>query len=323
MIYIYAPSHFKTGGPELLHQLGCFLKSIGHLVKIVYFPNNIKSLFDYKVSPVLDIYKHYNLEYCFSIQDSEEDIVIVPETATWYLCKYKKAKKFIWWLSFDFYNHSMNSKIGKVNRFLGNTINIYRDDILHLAQSYYAKESLINLGIQNEKIFMLSDYLREDFFCKVKTESNIRKKQVLYNPKKGMDFTSQLMKIDTDICWMPLVNYSFAEMVTILQESMIYIDFGNHPGKDRIPREAAICGCCIITGMRGSARNTIDIPIPSEFKFDERKINYDQIIKKIYEIFENYENINGLFDDYRKKILCEKKIFQEEAIKIFGIKNLQ
>ena len=44
------------------------------------------------------------------------------------------------------------------------------------------------------------------------------------------------------------------QVVDLMSESKVYIDFGNHPGKDRIPREAVINGCCVITGVRGSAR---------------------------------------------------------------------
>jgi len=43
----------------------------------------------------------------------------------------------------------------------------------------------------------------------------------------------------------------------------LYVDFGKHPGKDRMPREAAVHGCCIITGRRGAAGNPFDIPIPN------------------------------------------------------------
>ena len=32
----------------------------------------------------------------------------------------------------------------------------------------------------------------------------------------------------------------------------VYIDFGHHPGQDRLPREAVQCGCVVITGTRGS-----------------------------------------------------------------------
>lgn len=54
-----------------------------------------------------------------------------------------------------------------------------------------------------------------------------------------------------------------------MSKSKVYIDFGNHPGKDRIPREAAISGCIVITGKRGAAAFAEDVCIPETYKFDE------------------------------------------------------
>ena len=53
-----------------------------------------------------------------------------------------------------------------------------------------------------------------------------------------------------------------------MMESKVYIDFGNHLGKDRIPREVA-SGCCIITGKTGADKYKEDVYIGEKFKFDE------------------------------------------------------
>ncbi|KAL3809235.1 hypothetical protein ACHAXA_005283 [Cyclostephanos tholiformis] len=46
-----------------------------------------------------------------------------------------------------------------------------------------------------------------------------------------------------------------------------YIDFGPHPGMDRLPREAALAGCIVITNREGAAAHDEDVPLPQEFKF--------------------------------------------------------
>lgn len=56
-----------------------------------------------------------------------------------------------------------------------------------------------------------------------------------------------------DLRWVPLIGMTTEEMRSCMSKSKVYIDFGNHPGKDRIPREAAISGCIVITGKRGAA----------------------------------------------------------------------
>ena len=43
-----------------------------------------------------------------------------------------------------------------------------------------------------------------------------------------------------DLRWVPLIGMTTEEMRSCMSKSKVYIDFGNHPGKDRIPREAAI-----------------------------------------------------------------------------------
>ena len=50
------------------------------------------------------------------------------------------------------------------------------------------------------------------------------------------------------------------------RRGQVYIDFGHHPGQDRLPREAAACGCLVVTGTRGSAGFHADVPLPPALK---------------------------------------------------------
>ena len=97
----------------------------------------------------------------------------------------------------------------------------------------------------------------------------------------------------------------------------MYIDFGNHPGKDRFPREAAMCGCCVITGKRGSARYFEDVPVADEFKFDENNKSLEKIISKIRCCLDDYENQVIKFEKYRDMIKGEYDVFQKDVKKIF------
>lgn len=87
------------------------------------------------------------------------------------------------------------------------------------------------------------------------------------------------------------------QVMKTMDESMMYIDFGNHPGKDRIPREAALRDCIILTSTNGSAHNELDVPIASEFKFDinmscemMEKTVIEKISKALHFNIENYAN---------------------------------
>lgn len=96
------------------------------------------------------------------------------------------------------------------------------------------------------------------------------------------------------------------------------LDFGNHPGKDRLPREAAISGCCIITGKCGSAGNNIDVNIPDQFKFENSRHNIDIIIDTIKTCLDNYPDEFKKFEIYRKSIQEEYSLFISDVYRYFG-----
>lgn len=126
-----------------------------------------------------------------------------------------------------------------------------------------------------------------------------------------------LIENGPDIRWEPIVNMKRDEVINLLRKSKVYIDFGNHPGKDRIPREAAICGCCVITGKKGSARFYNDVPIDDSFKFEDSPSNLEKIIYKIKECFSNYQEETRKFDKYREIIKKSESEFEKDIIKIF------
>lgn len=128
------------------------------------------------------------------------------------------------------------------------------------------------------------------------------------------------MKVRTslpDINFLPLEDYTTQQLIEIMQNSMVYVDFGNHPGKDRMPREAAMCGCCIITSTEGSAYFQEDVAIPQGYKFfiQDNK-NISAAAQTIQYILSHYEECKNQFNGYRAKILLERKDFEQ------GVKNL-
>jgi disulfide oxidoreductase YuzD len=89
----------------------------------------------------------------------------------------------------------------------------------------------------------------------------------------------------------------------------IYIDFGHHPGKDRIPREMAACGCIVITGNEGTSASDVDVPVgPRKFKQHDGQYDYVDIKNQIRNDLDNY--LSGLLDEhqtrYRMNIRGEK-----------------
>ena len=104
-----------------------------------------------------------------------------------------------------------------------------------------------------------------------------REDRILY-PARGKWFTQWLRRWAPDLAWQEITGFTPAEVKALFQTSKLYVDFGSHPGKDRMPREAATHGCCIITGRRGSAGNAFDVPIPARYKFRDLRLNVPKIV---------------------------------------------
>ena len=328
-VYILCPGNHHTGGAEVLHQLCSQLIIFGIDAYMVYFVNNS---FDLKKDPVDSFYKKYHLPYAINPEDSPHNIFVAYEGPTEYLYIPKKAQRVLWWLSADnfllclagyFRALTFTSRLDSVP--LQKIFSFHDQDkeMIHFAQSEYARQFLKVNGVPEYKIYMVEDYTGQAFLSRA-SQIDLSKKEnfVAFNPVKGFEVTQQLMKFAPDIDWRPIQNMTPEQVQELLARAKVYIDFGNHPGRDKIPREAAISGCVVITGRRGSAGNDIDINIPAEFKFDERKTNLQQIISKIREVFENFSAAHEKQADYRARILDDKNRFAREVVEAFGIKNV-
>jgi len=343
-IYIAAPAATFTGGPESLHQLAYHLKNdLNVNAYMYYFPSK-------HPKPVHPNYEEYRIQFVNQIEDDKDNILVVPEISRGIklLEHFRHIRKIIWWLSVDNFYLS-NVFEPKSNPFIGIRIminNIYykfmRENLFdiaeialkdekfkrfklpehvkkadfHFAQSFYALNFIKSKEITQDKIYYLPDYLNKSFL-EAQTDLSKKVNIVAYNPMKGFVFTKKIISSAKDIKFVPLINMSRREVIKILQRAKVYIDFGNHPGKDRIPREAAILGCCVITGKRGSAAFFEDVPIPNEYKFEDKKKNIPKIIEKIKDCFENFEERYKDFNYYREVIKNEPQKFVEKLKKIF------
>lgn len=283
MIYVLSPL-FRTGGVELLHQLAHELSKYTDMVMCYAGHGSL-----------IDEYAEYRTDHIF-IEDLPDntDFVIVPEI--WARMAIGKHKKVVFWESVDNYLACSNDVI-------------FDQDIIHLAQSEYAYQFLTNT-VGAKCIFRVSDYINKEFL-EPYDENATRDPIVLYNPAKGMKYTQEVINAMPDIRFVPLTGLSRTEMRNIMREAMLYIDLGNHPGKDRMPREAAISGCCIVTSLEGSAKYRRDVPIPSEYKFDRK--NIEGITRKIREILSNYKSHRKDFQYYRERIRSEEQSFKYEV----------
>jgi hypothetical protein len=328
-VYVWTPAKVATGGPEALHQLVYNLRNSLGINAFIFYVNLSNQII---LDPVHENYKKYNNPYVFEIEDNSKNILIVPEMfqAISIVNNFKKIRILIWWLSLDnYYIIRFSIELGvsfeEVNRNPYFAIRYYQDvdltkdeylkkAICHMAQSVYVQEHLINKGFSN--VVYLSEYLNEDFL-----NENFNRKDkrdiVLYNPAKGMEFTSKIINIG-HFRYIPISNRNRKQIIYLLEHAKVYIDFGNFPGKDRIPREAVIMGCCIITGKKGSAYYFADLPISDEYKFEDKEENIPLIADKIQDCFYNFEKNIENFINFRNIIKQEHQKFIQDLQCIFN-----
>jgi hypothetical protein len=181
----------------------------------------------------------------------------------------------------------------------------------HLLQSQYAKEYVLQ-NFTTPSLFWLTDYINTEHGTFL-YPANLRNDVALYNPKKGYQTLEKVMEKVNWIKWIPLYNLTIEEEIILMQSSKIYVDFGHHPGKDRIPREAAVNGCCVITNREGSAAYHEDVPIPSEYKYAHPLSELDSIDALMKDICQNFPQHQAQFASYRSWIKGETDRFMDEV----------
>lgn len=335
-IYIVAPPNYASGGPELLHQLCAKLCARGFNATM-YYREHLKKHQVYN-EPVPERFVHYGTTYVNEIEDSADNLLIVPEAITRPLKECKNIQKCEWWLGAN--NFFWAKEVNSHNKYL---VSIYswllflfryptpltfgeikKQNAVHLAQCWYAVGYLHHKGLHN--VAYLSDYLGEDFLADhIRSHASGEKKKrrniILYNPKRNIKFIKLLKHAMPSLEFVAIKNMTSTEVMEMMNIAKIYADFGAHPGKDRMPREAAMCGCCILTSTLGSADFFDDVPIPTEFKFERNRRNIPKVLDKIEDIFANYEVEAEKFEFYRDFILKEQEIFNKDVDKLFSIKN--
>lgn len=325
-IYVFSPGEKDNGGGESLHQLVNTLNNIGYDAYIYYFDSRRES--------ILERMNSYNVKLAKNIEDKECNLLICPEMFTYPLKQYKKINKVIWFLSLDFYLRSCPIYRTKfVCKKWRIPILFFPIVWIMVLMKTDANLKTYSLKKGNIKFFLYNvEYAREYIESNCKTEHVVKylcgpindiyfsdkmtyKKEwmVVYNPKKADKFTDKVIKAyekrDKKVLFVPIINLEQAEVKNLLGRAAVYIDFGFFPGPERIPREAAIMGCNIITSKLGSARNSKDVPISEKYKFELLDENITHIVNLIYDMVYNYEKYVSDFEEYRRKVIAQKENF--------------
>jgi hypothetical protein len=280
-VYVNIPAGEVAGGVESLYQLVDSINSLGGYGCVIWDKQ--------MQNPVPAKYSHYHLIYGEEVEEHPDNWIIYPEVWTEKVNSYPGMKNAIWWLSVD-NNH------GKFRDFTN-------DNITHFYQSFYALSFLQENGAR--KSLPLFDYINSKY---LKRGFNLDQKEniVCYNPLKGIDITNQIKSQNTEISFLAISGMNENQVIETLARSKVYIDFGHHPGRDRIPRESAILGNCVITNHLGSAGFYNDIPIESKYKISD----FSQIGDLINKCFGDFGYMINDYSLYRSSIINQKEQMQ-------------
>lgn len=319
-IYVICPGGAVTGGPELLHQLVDRLNLEGRAASIVYHP------FD-RDHAVPDAYARYRAPVARRDEIPRGEIVVLPELYWNEASLYPNCRLYFWWLSVDnFINRVRASRYSRVLTYpLHRRIRLrqVRNHVeRHLYQSEYARLFLAGEGLGPSD--HLSDYIAEEYLRAIADPpAAAREDLVVYNPAKGLAQTQAILqRLESDggppVAAAPIVGMSREEVRALLSRAKVYIDFGNHPGKDRIPREAAAMGACVLVNRQGSAGNDVDIPLGDLYKVDDTRPGFEaDAAAKIRAIVSDFDVHSAALASYRASIAAEPDRFRRDVLSIF------
>ena len=105
-----------------------------------------------------------------------------------------------------------------------------------------------------------------------------------------------------------------------LNQSKFFIDFGHHPGRDRIPREAVLQGSKILIKKEGAAINKFDVDINNSYKFTKYNLDNEMKILQLLTINNildnNWYNVKAYLSKINNDKIEMKKEIREFIKKI-------
>jgi hypothetical protein len=325
-VLIFCPE-FKTGGPEALHQLGYRIACHGGTAHMVYYaPFSRIQVEDGVIScqsdtsPMPAHFAQYHPNVLTHAPLGPDTLVVFPEPlsnlAAMADASYQRA---LWWLSLD---NALPQNPGLVEddyrqRFFADP------GLVHFFQSDYTRDYLRHSG--SLRYHPLSDYTDPDFIHQSQIASENppiagRPNKICFFPNKGADRAASFLQgraLRPDIEFVPIRDMTKKQVRKTLFDARLYIDFGHHPGKDRVPREAAIAGAILLLHAAGAATYFLDHPLPPAYLFTEEDITSGALHQKVETILENPTPHHANQRLYRDTILLERDRFDLEVRQFF------
>ena len=345
-VLLVCPRGVKTGGPEAIHQLGEELNHQGVDARLID-PSFIGRF----LGPVKE-YEEYKPRWTRNFNSFKPDFVVFPETATQWPNRWNASggtQRVVWWLSVDnaedtgvksllstrqnldpnlwdtntgYVGLGVKKKISNIVRAVDRTLNFEPFGSMgsvHLTQSVYARRFLSEqLALDST---MLSDFIRRverPITSKICGEKN-GLPLVVFNGAKGGDLVRQVQPFAPGVEFRPLVNMSGEEIRESLASADLYLDLGHFPGKDRLPREAALLDCPVLLAKRGSAAVKEDFPLGDDALIDIFALGPSEVASIVVAHLANPQRIRSGQKAFKSQVLGDLVQFRKEVEEVVNI----
>lgn len=299
-ILVVCPAKVATGGTEALHEFASNMNKLDGVNARLWYWNSSSDQ-----EPMPEEFRRYHCRFTMKLPEDYDGVIVFPEIYANYAMNFKHLVRAIWWLGIDAYaNWTPEADQGKF---------LEDESIIHIAQSQYAYNFLWALGVRN--LHRCGDMLNADFYADYGEEE--RSDVVLYNPTKATPFMRRIIDACPDITFKPIRGMTRAEVIDTMRHSKLYVDFGEFPGRERMPREACLCGCCLITSKVGAAAYAADFG--HDYKYDMKDAHIWAITRKIREVLGNFDRCRRDFAAFRFQLYEERKLIRREYEDIAGV----
>lgn len=326
-VLVAYPRGTQTGGPEALHQLVDSLRRHGSDAWLWPWPES-------RGNERIADYQRYDAPETTEMLDEVGTAVVLPETALHLAGLWHKANVVCWWLSID------NSPYFGVRRLMeneradgappsfallrtivGSQRRVLRDRaqlarMTHLTQSRFAFD-FIRTALRVSPT-MLGDYIPDVPPVRPHKADTF---SVAFNPAKGKGLTDEIRSLSNpSLAWLPIQGLSREGVGSLLDRATVYVETGHQPGKDRIPREAALRGCVILMLRKGAGRNEHDCPLAVEYKIETGPEAARRFASALGMVFADVAHHRALQQPYLDMVKSEQAVFDRavEGIFLYG-----
>ncbi len=337
-IYIFCPGNIISGGVNSLLMLGRALR------------NNTFEAGMYFIDPRSEILSSaivssFGMPAFDRVDDDHDNIIVVPETMTFYLSQYRNVRKVVYWLSIQFffkmpshrfpftirlfrkliaYNYFKHDPGGKII-YLKRRIQkwdkiksgVWDNHITHLTNSVFISEFISYYGISNA--IVLHNPVRDEFYNLKPLHD--RENIILAGPKTSGSIIRLLRKRLGDHKTIRVRRMDSTELLEFYTKSKMFVEMGN-TNRDRTIREAALSGCVVMVANSGGSANDFDTPVPGFYKIDTDSDYKADFLEKVKTICSDYSWHFAQQLRYRNFLADEKSDFDTKVNSVFtGIRN--